>query len=98
MQPTGVRPSAPSTQLEEQIRLPRVDCRAFHWRPVRRAFQVYPRRGGPLFGLALWDDPVGMIRGEFSTETVTDRRGQRLPHSLQTARFTSSATGRSAPY
>ena len=38
----------------------------------------------------------GIIRSAFSTATVIDRRGQCEPHSLLTARFTSSATGRSA--
>jgi len=39
-----------------------------------------------------------MTRGAFSTATVIDKRGRREPHSPHTARFISSATGKSAPY
>jgi hypothetical protein len=62
--------------------------------PVRRGEGSLAAAGHSLYSVPRF----GMTRGAFSTATVIDKRGQRERHSPHTARFISSATGRSAPY
>ena len=53
---------------------------------------VLPPRGGPPV-----QSRLGITRGALSMDIVMEIRGHLAPHSLHTARATSSATGRSAP-